>query len=242
MGADGRRRHRVVYTHGFARWQPCDRRTGGVGVPSGSPWLMAGLPMAAYAVGSIPWGAWIARIWSGVDVRRSGSGNIGATNVARLAGAGPGALTLLADTAKGAVPTAIARALYPGEPAFVCLVALAAFLGHLYPIYSRFRGGGKGVATAAGGFFAITPGGAAAAFLVFLLVACWSDRVSAGSLCAAAALPVIVWNATHREVDCAAAAVVAVFVIWRHRKNIARLIDGSEPRMGGRPRPPAAGG
>jgi glycerol-3-phosphate acyltransferase PlsY len=194
--------------------------------------LAVGLTAAAYAVGSIPFGVWIARCWTGIDIRRHGSGNIGATNVGRQAGRVPGVLTLIADTAKGALPTAGAAVLQPGEPAFICLVALAAFFGHLYPLYSRFRGGGKGVATAAGAMLAISPASAGTALLVFVMAACWSDRVSVGSIGAAGVLPLLVWEATHSGVYCAGSGILAVSIVLRHRGNIRRLIEGTEPRIG----------
>src|SRR5690606_10554657 len=103
------------------------------------------LPVVAYLAGSVPFGVLFARWMTGVDVRIKGSRNIGATNVRRVAGIGPALLTLAADTAKGAVPVWVARAMLPEVPVFWVLVALAAFTGHLFPFVWGFKGGGKGV-------------------------------------------------------------------------------------------------
>ena len=192
-----------------------------------------GLPVFAYLVGSVPWGLVLTKIFSSVDIRQNGSGNIGATNVRRLAGNTLGALTLAGDILKGALPVWLAvNITVPGNPLgdiFVSLVALAAFSGHLYPVYTKFRQGGKGVATAAGCFLAISPMACFVAVLVFILFVCWFDRVSAASLAASAVLPVAVWKATRSGVITGCAAVIAGFIYYRHRENIRRLLSGTEP-------------
>lgn len=191
------------------------------------------LPVLAYLIGSIPFGLVFTQFFSSVDIRSAGSRNIGATNVYRTAGPWLGALTLIGDAAKGALPVGVAAGLTEGAPPafFVALVAAAAFAGHLFPVYSRFRGGGKGVATAAGCFFVISPAAGVVALLTFILFFCLTDRVSVASLAAAAVLPVAVWKATESlpPAVCAAAVGVAIFV--RHHENIRRLIAGSEPPL-----------
>jgi glycerol-3-phosphate acyltransferase PlsY len=191
-----------------------------------------GIPLLAYLLGSIPFGVVWTRFFSAADVRRSGSGNIGATNVARVAGAGPGLATLACDFLKGFGPVWLADTLAPASGAYGVLAAaaaLAAFGGHLYPVYTRFRGGGKGVATAAGGFAALAPLAAAAAAAVFLLVFVLGRRVSAASLAAAAALPFAVYAAGGSVAATAGAFICAGFIFGRHRENIRRLARGTEP-------------
>ncbi len=202
--------------------------------------ILYGLPVCAYLLGSVPWGVVLTRLFASADVRRQGSGNIGATNVARVAGPGLGLATLAADVLKGYVPAALAAGLMaPGMEAEIyrTAVALLAFAGHLFPVFTRFRGGGKGVATAGGGFLALAPAALLVALAVFLAVAAISRRVSAGSLAAFAALPVAVYLTTHSVAVCAGAVVAAIFVFIRHAGNISRLIAGTEPvfRLGKRP-------
>ncbi len=196
--------------------------------------IAAGLNIAivAYFLGSIPWGLILARV-AGHDVRREGSGNIGATNVRRVAGTPLGVITLMLDMAKGAVPAILATRIFPpGTPAgelLVSAVILLAVLGHIYPVFLRFREGGKGVATAAGGFLAVSPAGVLVALLVFVLFVCMTSRVSVGSLAAVAALPVILWEATGSGAITIGAALAGVLIAVRHKDNIRRLIEGTEP-------------
>lgn len=194
-------------------------------------WL--GVIIAAYLLGSIPFGLVLTRLFTDIDIRKAGSGNIGATNVRRLAGTRFGILTLVGDVTKGAVPVALAQALPPTEllPQDVCLslVALAAFFGHLFPIYMKMKSGGKGVATAAGSLAVISPLSVLVALAVFLLMTFGSDRVSAGSLAAAAALPPAIWWTTHSMAFTACALVLAAGIFFRHSDNIRRLLSGTEP-------------
>jgi glycerol-3-phosphate acyltransferase PlsY len=197
--------------------------------------LLIALPPASYLLGSIPFGLLITRALTGADLRKTGSGNIGATNARRIAGNVAGAMTLGADVLKAAVPTAVALWLTGAEGTagrgFVSLVALAAFFGHLFPLYLRFRSGGKGVATAAGGFLVLSPPAVGVALLVFVLGVCWGRRVSLGSLAAAAALPPACWKAEHSVVITLAALLAAGAIFLRHRDNVKRLLDGTEPRV-----------
>ena len=186
----------------------------------------------AYALGSVPFGLVLTRRFAGIDIRAAGSGNIGATNVRRLAGTKLGLATLAGDVAKGAVPVALASALFsPGEEFVVASVALAAFAGHLHPLYLGFRGGGKGVATAAGCFLPVAPMAVFVALLVFVLFVCMTSRVSAGSLAGSAMLPLAVRVATGVPAFSAAAGIMALWIAWRHRENIGRLLRGEEPKI-----------
>jgi len=191
------------------------------------------LPLFAYLLGSIPWGLVLTRLFTSVDIRQQGSGNIGATNVRRVAGTTLGALTLAGDVLKGAFPVWLAVTITaPNElwgEIFISLVALAAFSGHLYPVYMKFKDGGKGIATAGGCFVVISPIACVVAILVFILFVCLFNRVSAASLAAAAALPVAVWKVTGSGVLTGCAVVTAIFIYFRHIDNIKRLLSGAEP-------------
>jgi glycerol-3-phosphate acyltransferase PlsY len=193
------------------------------------------LPLLAYLFGSIPFGLVLARLFAGVDIRRSGSGNIGATNVRRTAGTGLGVLTLLGDAAKGAAPVAAGAFLVSegacGRDLYLSVVALCALAGHLYPLYLGFRDGGKGVATWAGAAAVLFPAAAAVALLVFVMMVCFTGRVSVGSMTAAVSLPAAVWEATGSAAITAAAAVAAAVIVARHHENIARLLAGTEPSV-----------
>ena len=193
----------------------------------------SGLLICAYLLGSIPWGLIFARIFAKVDIRLKGSGNIGATNVTRQVGVIPGLLTLAGDILKGALPVYLALAAFGPVNGvgdiYVSTVALAAFLGHLYPVFLKFQDGGKGVATAAGCFAVVSPAAVLAAFAVFILMLLAARRVSVGSLAAAAALPIALWITTDSAAMIAAAGVLALFIFVRHRDNLKRLAAGKEP-------------
>jgi len=194
-----------------------------------------GLPVLAYLLGSVPWGVVLTRLFTSADVRRQGSGNIGATNVSRVAGPAWGLLTFTGDVLKGAVPVYLAL-IYADKTAapsdlLLAMVCLAAFLGHLYPLFMKFKNGGKGVATSAGCFAVLAPLAclwALAAFVIFLFL---SRRVSVGSLSAAVVLPVAVWLSTLSGEITIAAAIMTIFIFIRHMENIKRLASGSEPKF-----------
>ena len=192
-----------------------------------------GLLIFAYLLGSIPWGLILTRVFARDDIRLKGSGNIGATNVTREAGLVPGLLTLTGDVLKGAVPvfwarSALAAAEGPHDM-YLATIVLAAFLGHLFPVYLKFRDGGKGVATAAGCFAVISPATVWVALGIFCMALLVTRRVSAGSLCAAAALPLAIWINTGSMVVTFGAGVVALLIFIRHHENIKRLLAGTEP-------------
>lgn len=193
------------------------------------------LPAVAYILGSVPFGLILTRIFTSRDIRKEGSGNIGATNVRRIAGSVLGVLTLAGDMLKGAIPLYIARLTAgtegPGSEILLFLVSLFAVLGHLYPIFTKFGNGGKGVATAAGCFLIIAPIAFAAALLVFILVVWLTGRASAGSLAGAAILPFAVWGAIHSEILTGCAVMITILIYLRHKENIRRLVSGTEPRV-----------
>jgi len=195
------------------------------------------LPIGAYLLGSIPFGLVLTDLSTGRDVRLQGSGNIGATNVRRVAGDRIAALALAADVLKGALPCAAALHLAPGTHAggslYTGLTAMAAIGGHLFPLFLKFRTGGKGVATAAGAFGVLCPVATLIALLIFVLMACISDRVSVGSMTAAVCLPGLIHLAGYPLPLTAWALIAAAAIVRRHKDNLARLWRGEEPRIGG---------
>ena len=184
----------------------------------------------AYLLGSVPTGYLFGAL-ACVDVRKAGSGNVGATNVGRVAGKTHGILTLLGDTAKGFVPVFLALQLGLGAAA-TGLVALAAFLGHLYSIFLKFQGG-KGVATGLGALLALAPAATLVLMVIFSLVAAASRTVSLASIVAAGAAPVAIWFFGYPPTSTGASLAMALMVIWRHRANIQRLRAGVEPKFTG---------
>ena len=188
---------------------------------------------AAYLLGSIPFGYLLVLTFRGEDVRRTGSGNIGATNVSRKSPA-LGALTLVLDAAKGFV--AVELAAYFGrtaaDPRLMAAAALLAITGHMFPLWLGFRGG-KGVATALGAFLRFVPLAVGVAVIIFVVVVLISRRISVGSIVTAAFFPATVW-ALKLSQDPAVLALVGVaslLIIARHSNNILRLMSGEEPRF-----------
>ncbi|MCX5736219.1 MAG: glycerol-3-phosphate 1-O-acyltransferase PlsY [candidate division NC10 bacterium] len=189
----------------------------------------------AYLAGSVPFGLLIARLKGNVDLRRVGSGNIGATNVLRAVGKGAAALTLIGDIGKGAAAVALARGL-GASSRVLAAVALAAVLGHLFPLFLGFRGG-KGVATTLGVVLAAMPVVGGLLLLVWLLVAVVWRYSSLAALAAAAALPALVWLLDGRPVMVLFGLAAAALIFWRHRENIGRLRHGTEGKIGQKARP-----
>lgn len=188
--------------------------------------------LVAYLVGSTPTGYLWGRA-KGIDIRKVGSGNIGATNVFRFLGKGPGIAVLLIDALKGFVPPKfLLFGVTPGtEEYHAMLAALCAILGHNYTCWLRFKGG-KGIATTAGALLALVPAGLGIAFGVWLVVFAVSKYVSLASVVAAAILPLAVWlmNGSQRMVILA--VVLSALAIYKHRTNIQRLLNGTEHRFG----------
>lgn len=191
-----------------------------------------GVVLVAYLVGSISFSYVTVWLMHGRDIRELGSGNAGATNVLRTTGLTAALAVLVLDVAKGAAPILLARALGSGPPVMAA-AAVAAVLGHVFPVYLRFRGG-KGVATALGALGALAPLPTVVATGLVLLLISWTGYVSLGSIVGVMAAPVLMvlwkvgtWHAV-------AAAAIAIVVISRHAGNIRRLRAGTERRLGER--------
>jgi len=185
----------------------------------------------AYLLGGIPFGFLLVKFTKGADVRESGSGNIGATNVLRTSGPAVGVATLLLDIAKGYLAVWLAAELTGDAPEWTSLAALAVMAGHAYPVFLKFQGG-KTVATFIGAFAYLTPLPLAAVMLLFLAVVAVTRYISAGSILAAATFPFGVWMILHPPVQVTAAAFIAgAFIVYRHKSNWARLRAGVENRF-----------
>jgi glycerol-3-phosphate acyltransferase PlsY len=202
--------------------------------------LHAAVVLLAYLLGSIPFGYLLVRLFVGGDVRETGSGGTGATNVTRRAGKGVGVLTLLFDLLKGVAAVLIARSLLGPDGVarwWVCAAGAAAVLGHVFPVWLRFRGG-KGVATGLGVFLVLAPLATLCAALVFVLVVWLWRYVSLGSIVAAALLPVAVWSLSALGVSDRAplpllvlSILGAALIVFMHRANIRRLLRGEESKL-----------
>ena len=193
------------------------------------------IPVAAYLLGSIPFGLILAKLFGVGDVRKAGSGNVGATNVARVAGPLAGILTLVLDAAKGAAAVWLAARFANESAAWMTFAGLAALAGHCFPVWLRFRGG-KGVATAAGMFLVLCPPALMGSVLVFILVVVFSRYVSLGSIAAAAAMPLLIyllWAPRHAPplIVTFGAFAAAILVVYKHDANIQRLVEGREARF-----------
>jgi len=201
----------------------------------GIPATLFAIPLAAYLLGSIPFGLLLAKLFGGGDVRKAGSGNIGATNVTRVAGPLAGILTLIFDTAKGTAAVWFAARITNDGATWMMIAAVAVLLGHCFPVWLRFRGG-KGVATALGVFLALSPLAAVSALLLFILCVAYWRFVSLGSIAAAAAMPLLIyflWAPGHAPpiiIDLGTLAIAAL-VIFKHSGNLRRLVEGTEPRF-----------
>jgi acyl phosphate:glycerol-3-phosphate acyltransferase len=191
------------------------------------PWLL-GCLLGGYLMGSIPFGLILTRALGLGDLRRIGSGNIGATNVLRTGNKKAAAATLLLDGLKGFVPVAVAFAMFGPLPSH--LAGIGAFLGHLFPIWLGFRGG-KGVATFLGVLFGLTWAAGVIACLTWLAVAALTRISSASALVAAALAPVVLFALDERDALWVG-VLLALAIVLTHRANIARLIAGTEPRIG----------
>ena len=191
--------------------------------------------VVVYLIGSIPVGLLVARAAGGFDIRGKGSGNIGATNVLRTLGPVPAALTLLGDAAKGYVAVRAAEVLGP-EPAWGAAGAVLAIVGNCWPVFLRFKGG-KGVATGLGAFLALTPKAILPAAVVWIALAAAFRYVSLASIGGCVCLAIGAWVLGYPPICAAAAACAAALIVWRHRDNVRRLLEGTERRLGERASP-----
>jgi glycerol-3-phosphate acyltransferase PlsY len=196
-----------------------------------NPWLIS-IPLA-YLLGSIPFGYLLVKIFRKEDIRASGSGNIGATNVARSGAKGLGIATLLLDMGKAYLAVKIAQHLAPGDYDLAVAAAVMAILGHVYPVWLGFRGG-KGVASALGVFLALTPVSAACTFAVFLVVVLITRYVSLASIAGSASFPLFGFCFVHVRTPIVIAGFlfIPLLIIVKHHQNIRRLIAGTESRFG----------
>jgi acyl phosphate:glycerol-3-phosphate acyltransferase len=193
------------------------------------------VPIAAYLLGSIPFGLLLGKLFGARDVRQEGSGNIGATNVARVAGPAAGILTLLLDAGKGALAVMLAARLTSESALWMMVAGFCALLGHCFPIWLKFHGG-KGVATAAGMFLVLCPIAFLGAIILFVLVVIYWRFVSLASISAAAAMPLLVyffWAPGHAPPYAVifGTLAAALLIIYKHDGNIQRLVQGDEPKF-----------
>jgi glycerol-3-phosphate acyltransferase PlsY len=192
-------------------------------------WVHAAVLAGAYLLGSIPFSFLVAR-HEGVDVRAVGSGNVGATNVMRNVGPAAGLVAFVLDFAKGSAATWLARDTVGGF-VFPSVTAVVAVLGHMHPVWLRFRGG-KGVATGAGAFLPIAPLPTAGALILFAIVTAVTRYVSLGSIAGSLSLAALAFLFGTPPPVPLAATIVAALIAWKHRGNIRRLASGTERRMG----------
>ena len=196
-----------------------------------NPWVLLVL---AYLVGSVPTSWWVGRAVYGVDLRREGSGNLGATNTFRVLGWRAALPVVVVDIAKGWLPAAMFAG-WAGGLSFGWVLAFgaAAIAGHVFSVFANFRGG-KGVATSAGVFLGLAPVATGVCVLLFAVLVGWTRMVSVGSLAAAVALPPLIAFTPHQGGDSLLwfSLALSAFVIWAHRSNIGRLVRGEENRFG----------
>lgn len=193
------------------------------------------LVAAGYLLGSIPFGLILAKLFAASDIRKAGSGNIGATNVARVAGPAAGILTLALDAGKGAAAVWLSGRFTEHSATPMMFAAVAALLGHCFPVWLKFKGG-KGVATALGVFLMLAPLAALSALLVFIAVSFAWRYVSLGSVSAAAAMPLLMyflWAPGHAPPLAVIFGTLfaSALIIHKHDGNLQRLVDGTEPKF-----------
>jgi glycerol-3-phosphate acyltransferase PlsY len=193
---------------------------------------MALFIVLAYLIGSIPFALLLARRWSATDLRLVGSGNLGAANVMRASGVTAGVLVAVLDMAKGAASVWLAER-FAANAAAPAAAGLAAIVGHIYPVWLRFRGG-KGVATACGVFSVLAPMAVPPALAVFLSSVWLTKYISLGSILASLALPPLAYVTGSSTPAIVAAIGAAALIIFRHRSNVVRLRARTEPRVGAR--------
>jgi glycerol-3-phosphate acyltransferase PlsY len=189
------------------------------------------LLILSYFLGAIPFGLIIGKAWRGIDIRDHGSGNIGATNVFRTLGPGPGTVVFTADVLKGLLPVIAARHISPGVAWLAVASGMVAILGHTLSVFLKFKGG-KGVATSLGVAIGLAPVIAAIAFGFWVVIFAITRYVSVASMLASLSVPVMMW-ATDCPIEYRVfGMLVAAYVIVKHRSNIVRLMQGKENRFG----------
>ena len=186
--------------------------------------------ISVYLVAAIPTGIVLSRLMGFGDVRDKGSGNIGATNVYRVAGKLPGVMTLGGDILKGLLPIWACKNWFSLSPAQLGIAASVAILAHCYPVYLKFKGG-KGVATALGILLVLSPVAVLGAVVVFITTVALTRFISLGSILAALSAPLFILLLDHAQPIFLSTIFIAALIIWRHRSNIKRLLDGSENRF-----------
>jgi glycerol-3-phosphate acyltransferase PlsY len=186
--------------------------------------------VAAYCIGSVPFALLLTRCWGATDLRLVGSGNLGAANVMRSSGVTAGVLCAVLDIAKGAASVVIASR-FSDNAAAPAAAGFAAIVGHVYPVWLRFRGG-KGVATACGAFSVLAPAALPAAAAVFVVTVWMTKYVSLGSIVASIALPPLAYSLGSPPPVVIAAIAAATLIVFRHRSNLARLLSRTERRLG----------
>jgi glycerol-3-phosphate acyltransferase PlsY len=203
--------------------------------------ILAAVLISSYLLGSIPFGYLAGRL-GGIDIRESGSGNVGATNVVRVLGKGYGYPVFALDVLKGFGAVKISMLIAPGRPPdwnspeiFGILAAMSSVLGHLYPPWLKFKGG-KGVATSAGALLALTPVATLIGVAIWIIVFWLTRYVSLASITAAVVLPIVILVVRSHDQNNGkplvySSACVAIIIVWRHRSNLSRLIQGTEPRF-----------
>jgi glycerol-3-phosphate acyltransferase PlsY len=186
----------------------------------------------AYLLGAVPFGVIISKLWSGVDIRQYGSGNIGATNVFRVLGPIPGALVMLTDVLKGWMAIWLCRDLFGIQNHWVIvLAALLAIIGHNWSVFLKF-GGGKGANTSLGVVIALNWQAAAICFAAWVVIVTITRYVSLASMIATVLFPISVWFLTHSPALASFGILASMFSIYRHRSNIKRLLAGTETKLG----------
>ena len=195
-----------------------------------NPFLLTAI--FSYLLGSIPFGYILVRAFKGEDVRQSGSGNIGATNVSRTS-ASLGVVTLVLDALKGIAAVMLARSLFPGRAGLLAWAALFAIVGHMFPVWLKFRGG-KGVATGVGAFALLVPKTVLVAVAIFVGVVLLFRYVSLGSIVAFMLFPLLAWGMNRTQITYGTLdlmIVASVLVVLKHHNNIRRLLAGTEGRF-----------
>ncbi len=187
----------------------------------------------AYLLGSVPFGYLLVRFFRKEDIRTTGSGNIGATNVVRSGAKGLGIATLVLDLLKALIAVIIAKQIAPGNSDLAAAAGVVAVMGHIFPVWLRFKGG-KGVASALGVFLALSPPTAACALFVFLVIAFTTRYISLASVLGAASVPFFAWHFSHAWNIVLSFGLISFVVIVKHHSNIARLLMGTESKFGGK--------